>query len=92
MQVGSARTNSIGEIHFISVFCTFADVENISMDAKVCTVIKHSQRGKNLLENSLGGFTVEMKQINGILQITVSLQVNPRSCKLAGALHIIPLS
>ena len=77
VQVGSAWTNSIGEIYFISVFGTFAGMQDIGVYAKISTVIKHSNGTEHLLENSLSGFTVKMKQINCIFQITVSIFDTP---------------
>ena len=51
VQVGSARTNSISEIHFISVFGPFGDVKNISVDTKVGAVIEHGQGTEEFLED-----------------------------------------
>ena len=73
MQVGSARANSISEIHFISVFCSFMHMENVRMDTEIRTIIEHGQGTKELLENRLSRLTMEMKQINRILQIPVSI-------------------
>ena len=60
MQVGSARTNSISEIHFISVFGSFMGVKDIGMNTEVRTVIEHGQGTEYFLENCLSGFTMKM--------------------------------
>ena len=77
MQVGSARANSISEIHFISVFCIFTHMENVRMDTEIRAIIKHGQGAKDLLENRLSRLAMEMKQINRILQIPVSIFDSP---------------
>ena len=64
MQVGSARTNSIGEIYFVSVLGFFRNMQYVSVNTKICAVIEHGQGTENLLQNSLCRFTVEMQQIN----------------------------
>ena len=64
MQVGSARTNSIGEIYFISVFCFFRNMQYVSMNTKIRAVIEHGQRTEDFLENGLSGFAMEVQKIN----------------------------
>ena len=75
MQIGSARANSIGEIHFITVFSAFVAMKNVSVHTKVSAEVEHRQGTKHFLEDSLDGYTVEVQEVNGILQITV------RSCR-----------
>ena len=71
MQVGSARTNSISEIYFVSVLGFFRNMQYVSMSTKIRAIIKHGQGTENLLENGLSGFAVKVQQINRIFQITV---------------------
>ena len=47
------------------------------MDTEKRAVIKHGQGTKELLENRLGRLAMEMKQINSILQIAVSIFNSP---------------
>ena len=64
MQVGSARTNSIGEIYFVSVLGFLENMQYVSMNTKICAVIEHGQGTEDLLENGLSRFAVEVQQIN----------------------------
>ena len=64
MQVGSARTNSIGEIYFVSVLGFLENMQYVSMNTKIRAVIEHGQRAEDLLENGLSRFAVEVQQIN----------------------------
>ena len=43
------------------------------MDTEIRTIIEHGQGTKELLENRLSRLAMEMKQINRILQIPVSI-------------------
>lgn len=61
MQVGSARTNSVGEVYFIAILGTVANMENIRMDTEISAEVKHGQSAKDFLKHSTDGFTVEMK-------------------------------
>ena len=73
MQVGSARANSIGEIDFITIFGRIEGMKDIGMNTKISTIIKHSQRAEDFLEDSLSRFTMEEQQIQGILEIPIGI-------------------
>jgi hypothetical protein len=64
MQVGSARTNSIGEIYFVSVLGFLRNMQYIGMNTKIRAVIEHGQRTEDFLENGLSGFAMEVQKIN----------------------------
>ena len=48
-------------------------MKNVSVNTEISAEIEHCQGTKHFLKDSLGGYTVEVQEINSILQITVSI-------------------
>ena len=52
-------------------------MKNISVHTKISAEVEHCQGTKHFLENKLDGYTVEVQEINGILQVTIGIFNTP---------------